>query len=97
MLNSPQQKNVLRGNKTDQRLFSTMFETSVLAAISGETASFPQTQCEVYGKFGGEIVGWYVMEYHYEVYLIYEHIPLTNCLQEFMLLPPMLVLIYMTV
>ena len=72
MLNSPQQKNALKGNKTDQRLFSTMFETSVLAAISGETASFPQTQCEVYGKFGGEIVGWCVMECHYEVYLIYE-------------------------
>ncbi|XP_068694496.1 DENN domain-containing protein 3-like [Montipora foliosa] len=46
----PKQKNALKGNKTDQRLFSTMFETSVLAAISGETASFPQTQCEVYGE-----------------------------------------------
>jgi len=37
-----------------------MFETSVLAALSGETASFPYTAFEVYGKQstngGGDVV-----------------------------------------
>lgn len=45
---SPKQRNVSSSNHS--YLFSTMFETSVLAQVSGETASFPQTPCEVNGE-----------------------------------------------
>ncbi|XP_074627330.1 DENN domain-containing protein 3-like isoform X3 [Acropora palmata] len=47
-LSPKQQRNVSSSNHS--YLFSTMFETSVLAQVSGETASFPQTPCEVNGE-----------------------------------------------
>lgn len=47
---SPESRIVSKEGNTDPRLYSTMFETSVLAALSGETASFPHVPYEVNGE-----------------------------------------------
>ncbi|KAJ7365979.1 Rab guanyl-nucleotide exchange factor [Desmophyllum pertusum] len=47
---SPESRKVLKGSTTDHRLFSTMYETNVLAALSGEVASFPYTTPEFNGE-----------------------------------------------
>ncbi|XP_020622104.1 uncharacterized protein LOC110059720 isoform X2 [Orbicella faveolata] len=47
---SPESRKVSKANKTDPHLFSKMFETHVLAALSGEVASFPYTTSEFDGE-----------------------------------------------
>ncbi|XP_078372153.1 DENN domain-containing protein 3-like [Oculina patagonica] len=47
---SPASRKVSKGNNSDPLLFSTMFETHVLAALSGEVASFPYTTFDLDGE-----------------------------------------------